>query len=73
MILTLKHNDRIITGQEELTEVVDNFYDDLFGHAPVIAHSLDLDKVGNAEKATGAPREAVSGTRSGEGSKSDAT
>ena len=45
MILTLNHNDRIITGQEELTEVVDNFYGDLFGHALARAHCLDLDKL----------------------------
>ncbi|XP_073363036.1 uncharacterized protein [Aegilops tauschii subsp. strangulata] len=50
MILTLKHEDQIITGQEEIAEVVDDFYDNLFGHAPARAHSLDLDKLDVSSK-----------------------
>lgn len=43
MISTLKNNEVIATGQEEVASMVDSYYNSLLGAAPERAHSINLD------------------------------
>lgn len=45
MITTLRQGNSVATGQEELASMVDSYYENLLGVAPLREHTIDLDKL----------------------------